>query len=289
MTENLCIPLTHLAVIKIEGNDADDFLHGQFISDLKNLEQDYFQFSAWCNPKGRVLANFILYKRDNCFYMILSNSLKETICKRLQMFVLHADVKINSMTDDSSIAGIIIHDAESLSSSLPRDENAIKTSDSITTLNIGSDRFLTIGDLSTFDSLQKCDEQQWQALDIEQGISWVTKDTSEEFLPQELNMDKNDGLSYDKGCFPGQEIIARLHHRGSIKQRLFKSTLSIDNSVNPGTKLVEKYSGKRLGIVINSSKDSDKTTYILAVADIESVSKNCVYLYDQNITLESID
>jgi len=200
-----------LAVVKIEGTEAVEFLHGQFISDITDMPSGNVTFSAWCDPKGRVISTFILACTDAVFWILLPESLKPVFLQRLQMYVLRADVTITDMTEKSDTVGI--------------------------------------------DKLYM----------VERGLPLLEESTSGRFLPQELNLDVLECLSYEKGCYPGQEIIARLRFRGEVKRRLYLASTNNRVPLEANTKLVTEREDKHIGTIINAAMGREQS--LLMVLD----------------------
>ena len=201
----------HLVPIRIDGTDAAGFLHGQFTTDITGLAPGQTGLSAWCDPKGRVIATFILARLDDTFQLLLPGALKEIFIKRLRMYVLRADVNIVD-------AGAEIE---------------------------------KIPELPTY--LSELDSESWETASIRRGIPWLYKETSARFLPQELNLDELDAVSFTKGCYPGQEIIARLRYRGQVKRRLCHATAENKTRLEPGTALIADGEERNIGTVVNSA------------------------------------
>ena len=210
--------------IKIDGADAAGFLHGQFTTDVTGLASGRAGLSAWCDPKGRVIATFILTRLEEAFWLLLPQTLKDTFLKRLKMYVLRANVNIA--------------DASTETENIPELPAYISAMDG-------------------------CD---WQTTFIRQGIPWISPATSGRFLPQELNLDKLDAVSYTKGCYPGQEIIARLRYRGEVKRRLCHATTDNNTLLQPASALVPEGEERNIGTVVNSAI-TDKGQELLVVLE----------------------
>ena len=201
----------YLVPIRIDGTDAAGFLHGQFTTDITGLAPGQTGLSAWCDPKGRVIATFILARLDDTFRLLLPGALKDTFIKRLRMYVMRANVNIvDAGTETEKIPGLPAY-------------------------------------------LSGMDSDDWETALIRQGIPLLQPETSGRFLPQELNMDHLDAVSFTKGCYPGQEIIARLHYRGQVKRRLCHATTQNKTRLEPGTALIADGEERNIGTVVNSA------------------------------------
>lgn len=226
-----------LAPLRINGTDAAGFLHGQFTTDVTGLASGHSGLSAWCDPKGRVIVTFILARLEETFWLLLPQSLKDTILKRLKMYVLRADVKIA--------------DAGAEAETLPELPAYVSATD-------GCDR---------------------ETASIRQGIPWIYPATSGRFLPQELNLDHLDALSYTKGCYPGQEIIARLRYRGQVKRRLCHAATDNSTLLAPGAGLALSGEEKNIGTVINSVI-TDKGQELLVILERDHIESGKVVAKD---------
>jgi len=273
IVNNVISRLSHLGVIEISGDDASSFLQGQFTSDITQLREQQSQFSAWCNPQGRVIANFLIIRDAEHYLLLLPAELLHKICQRLKMFVLRSKVTITDKTGEYICAGIHGEQAIAALDAYLKQNNP----DNIL-CTLSGNRRIVIGMSADIESLLSDlsaagiavhDYPTWQRLDMEYGIPWILANTSEQVLPQELNLDNTGGLSYNKGCYPGQEIIARLHFRGQVKRRLFTGQMESATVLAPGSKLSAGPDSASSGIIINSATDSDKMVRILAVVNTE--------------------
>ena len=283
--DNYLTDLSLLSPLEITGVDAGEFLHGQFSSDLKKLTVDTFQYSAWCNPQGRVIALFMIYRKEQAFYLLVPSDIKDRFLKRLRMYVLRSNVVITDRSGELVCLGITGDESVQHLSTVPELPGKTAREGELTLLRIDDGpplRLLVTGPVHAMKALWQslamqftgADNSLWQFRDISAGIPWIQEPTSELFLPQELDLDITGGLSYVKGCFPGQEIIARVHYRGSVKQRLHRSFIPAGGQQPvPGDKLYAgDSSDNNVGTILNVV-DSPANGYgILAVADVKDAA-----------------
>ena len=278
MASNLHFDLSHFSLLKISGEDAAEFLENQLTTHLPDLEQHGWLMSAWCNPKGRVLADFILYKREDAFYLVLPSMLKQNLVQRLRMFILRARVQIEDADENHALIGLQGSQIEPLLEQL--DQTFVQSQPKLSHIEqISCIRFpdntprvmLVIAADSIRRTLnqilmacQESDRSYWSLLDIKAGIPWVTTSTTEKFLPQMLNLDLSGGLSFQKGCYPGQEVIARVHYRGEVKQRLCIGTGHGNVIPGPGDVIEDAKTGKSLGDVIDAEPSGDASFQLIA-------------------------
>jgi len=283
-TLGLLTDLSLMSTLEISGGDAMEFLNGQFTSDIKKLPEGTFQYSAWCNPKGRVIAVFIIYRLGQIYFLLIPTDLKARFLKRLQLYVLRSDVILRDRGEDLVTIGIISDAAIQHFSVVPATHGRVTHEGDLTLLGIDNDpplRLLVTGPVQAMKSLWRSLQMQftgiggclWQLRDIKTGIPWIRDTTSEMFLPQELNLDIMGGLSYVKGCFPGQEVISRMHYRGNVKQRLHRSTVLVDTpQAAPGEKLYADGTDSSIGTIIHVAGDPRYGYGVLAVADVDKAA-----------------
>ncbi|ORU90119.1 MAG: hypothetical protein A6F71_03920 [Cycloclasticus sp. symbiont of Poecilosclerida sp. M] len=249
------------SIIAISGTDAGAFLQGQTTNDASALTTGNSQFGALCNPKGRVITLYYLLLKDDIFYMIVPSTLCPNITKRLTMFVFRSDVKIKDVSSQFSILGNI-HEINTMA-----DKNIFAE------INIKEQPRLSfvIKDKVSHTESSNSSISNWSSTLISTGIPRITEATSEAFIPQMLNLDVLNGISFTKGCYTGQEVVARLHYKGTVKRRMyiFSSALLIDS----GTDLLIDGNTNSSGTVVECSKQSDSTytgTVVFKVDDFST-------------------
>lgn len=291
VTQEFISDLSHLSIIEITGQDATEFLNGQFTSNIKQLAKHHLQFSAWCNPKGQVKTTFLIYRHESGFNVLLPNQLKEIFLKQLQMYIMRADVQLTDNSEELVRIGLTTEHATILDALLektPEQQGDITLENDLHCLqtfssdnNATTSRYLLIGSPGRIKGLWESLAEQlttvgtssWQLLDIKAGYPWLSTTTAEKFLPQMLNLDLINGLDYQKGCYPGQEIIARLNYRGQLKRSLYLSTCSLDARPEIADQLYANDRENSIGIVINAQVFEDKY-YLLAVIEKESLENH---------------
>jgi folate-binding protein YgfZ len=225
-------PLTHLSVAGFSGDDAQTYLHNLLTSDVKALGTGAFQHSAACTPKGRIFANLILYRNKDVYRALLSADLVETTLKRLRMYVLRSKVTLSDESDSVALIGVSGPDASEVlrTAALPLSENGIAEFDGGMLIRLEEKRYIVAAAQDEAIELwKKLDGKAvptgvgaWQWLDIRAGIPWIGKATEEKFVPQMLGLEKIDGVSFTKGCYPGQEVVARSQYLGQLKRHLYR-------------------------------------------------------------------
>ena len=281
LSNNIISDLSYLAIIEISGTDAESFLNGQFTSNIGNITEHQLQFSAWCNPKGQVKTTFYIYRHADNFYILLPEELKASFLKQLSMYILRADVQLTDQSDSLTRLGLCLEKSEILNQ-LP--DNLAVLPLAATETKQEQSRYIIVTDNEQAESIRNTltekladtDPSVWQLLDIQAEIPWLTPETSEKFLPQMLNLDLMEALDYQKGCYPGQEIIARLHYRGELKRSLYLTTCTSKDTPESGANIVSS-ENKTVGTAIQAQTDNG-LTYILAVIDNNSIQDNlCLF------------
>lgn len=233
-TQTVLVPLTHLALIEASGEEACTFLHNQVTSDINHLADTQAQHAGWCTAKGRMQASFLIWRTDTNYQLALAADLEEATLKRLQMFVLRSKVKLASLTASGLLLGLSGPQAEEAlnDAGLPCPEATMTTLgvDGVTVIRMEKTRFIIkVSETRMPDVWQKLSVKArpagvpaWRWLDVQAGYPLVTLATKEEFVPQMADFEKIGGVSFHKGCYPGQEVVARTQYLGKVKRHLFR-------------------------------------------------------------------
>ena len=250
--------LKHYGIVCISGADAEQFLQRQFTNDISEVTPERCSYSAYLNPKGRILANFLIFKKNDSFCLALSKDLVESFSKRLRMFVFRDKVSISIQTD-SQIVGLLGDELPEFSAVLPDQAFQVLDDDKFTYIRIpgAPRRIAVIGDNSDF---ERCAEHfddsladEWKQLDIDSMHPLINGSTTEELILQAANLDLIGTVSLTKGCYPGQEIVARLHYKGGVNRRMFRASVTGDAPIEPGSLIYcDDLPGNQTGLIVNS-------------------------------------
>jgi tRNA-modifying protein YgfZ len=223
-------PLPHLGIIRAADADAASFLHNQLTNDVLLMKEGQCRLAAFCNAKGRMQASFVVYKRsaEEVLLICRKDLIAQTV-KRLSMFVMRAKAKLSDATDEFlmlGLAGDAVTQALSGAPSLtvePWQRHAAGAADVLSLYPaLGQPRALWIAPKdATLPTGPALSPELWQVGEVMSGIAWVELATFEAFVPQMLNYESVDGVNFKKGCYPGQEIVARSQFRGTLKRRAF--------------------------------------------------------------------
>ncbi|MCX7627471.1 MAG: folate-binding protein [Methylophilaceae bacterium] len=263
----LC-PLDHLGLIAFTGEDAQSFLQGQLTNDVRLISADRSQLAGYCTAKGRLLATFLLWKTNDGYCGQLHGAIAATVQKRLGLYVLRAKVSITDVAARWGRLGIAGTDCvtllEACFGSLPQQPMDTLRHEDITLIRLhdgGTPRFQIIAPAHTIPALRARFERDcrmvepayWEWLEIRAGIPQIGPGTQEEFVPQMVNLDLLDGISFKKGCYIGQEIVARTHYLGKVKRRTHLAHVDVAQPPPAGTAIYGTTATEPAGMVINAA------------------------------------
>ncbi|EIJ44310.1 folate-binding protein YgfZ [Beggiatoa alba B18LD] len=294
LTQDVLMDLSAYGLLQVTGNDAEKFLQGQFTNDVRQVNGQRSQLSAWCNAKGRVLYTFHLIKRNNDYLIFLPYEGLEAVQKRLKMFVLRADVQFTDVSEQLvsiSIAGnhSVQYLSEALGFAVPQESNMSITQGQYTVVRIAGQtpRYLVIADSETqcqtwqtltAKSVRAVGSSAWQLLNILAGIPQITTNLADQFVPQMLNYQAIGGINFKKGCYAGQEIVARMQYLATLKQRLYLIRLPADCTPQIGDDFYGVMDVQSIGKLVNVQAHPEGGYIGLAVLSIEQAESNPVSL-----------
>lgn len=274
--------LSHFGLIEVKGEEAGKFLGSMLTGDVRLVSETLGQFTSWCDGKGRIQATFWLFLRDGAYYLLLPEELLPGVIARLKMFLLRTKAAITDASGTLARIGLSgAGIAETLGSALPEQRGGTAVVGDCTLIALGSEprpRWLAVGSPQAMIALweklaaaaRPAGAGAWALLDILAGIPHVATDTAGEFIPQMLDLEALGGLSYKKGCYPGQEVIARLHYRGQLKRKAFLAYADCPEVPAPGTRLYRPGFDESVGLVVSAAKDGREHGFaVLAVVVIE--------------------
>lgn len=285
-------PLTHLGLIACSGGDAQSFLHGQLSNDVKQMTPARSEYAAYCSAKGRMLANFLLWQEDQTYYLQLARSLLPAMQKRLAMFVLRAKVSLADASESRPVLGLAgeaaIGALQGLFDTIPQQAHQVVHDPAHGTLiALPGGRFQLIAELDAAKRLwrkletvlQPVGAPCWEWLEIRNGLPLITPATQEQFVPQMANMELIGAVNFQKGCYPGQEIVARTQYLGQLKRRM--RLAHVDAAIPPqaGDALFRAdMEGQASGMVVNAQAAPDGGYDLLAVVQTTSAGEAALHL-----------
>ncbi|HBP42243.1 MAG: CAF17-like 4Fe-4S cluster assembly/insertion protein YgfZ [Vreelandella alkaliphila] len=302
---NGCVRLPHLAALDVKGADAEKFLQGQTSAQVSLANGFFAPLTCFCTPKGRMLANAQLLKISNDHYrLLLSTSLIDMLASHLAKFAAFYRVELQAQSSmlivgASESANEV---AQAFGLALPDQPYTHHSNAQATALcQPGGGRWLiSIENSAEQNAIAINDDEDalntWQLADIRSGLAWLTAPQQDHFLPQMLNWEALGGISFKKGCYTGQEVVARAHFRGQVKKRLVRVTASVNSLPQIGDTLVDEQD-KTVGEIVSSAFSDKQQIEMLAVANtkaIEALSPlywqgHPVTLCDLPYTVERLD
>jgi len=278
------IKINNLDVIVIEGKDAEVFLQGQITNDIKLIKnEEKAIYAGYCSPKGRLIAFFLIIKACEKYFLICPSSIGNTISKKLSMYIMRAEVSLTHMPDDISyfsfygdskeeeafknFGGIVPDNLMQTVQQSSKDSNSELFS--VTKLSGKNHRYFVLGNNKVIEEIYSevysnsggLDSNSWHESDIETKIPNIFTETQDKFIPQSLNLDAIDAINFKKGCYTGQEIVARTHYLGKSKRRMYLGSIR----TNKPPILADEISveGDKVGQIINFYKKEDSHYRIL--------------------------
>lgn len=280
--------LSHLGIIRVAGEDSLRFLQGQLSNDIHLLTSARAQLSSYNTPKGRMLANFLIWQQQDIFLQVHA-SLLETTLKRLSMYVLRAKVKLTKASDDYVAIGVggpaAARVLEVAGLPVP-DEVFSVNQEGPLIIRLPGNNFTLICSAESAPGLweklaphaRAAGRDVWEWLQIRAGLPMLTTATQDLFVPQMLNYDLIGGVNFKKGCYPGQEIVARTQYLGKLKRRMYLCHLEDPHVPAPADALYSAdLPGQATGTVVNSAQAPDGGSDFLAVIQMESAASQTLH------------
>jgi tRNA-modifying protein YgfZ len=265
---------TCYGLIQIEGPDAIKFLQGQVTCDVTLASTQKGIYGAHCNPKGRILFSFYLFPRtENCLWLIIPFTQLQQAQKDLQKYSVFSKIKIS---DISNLFPLKLVKSNGDYTNLPLDQQIIHQ-DAQGFIRQRSGNYWEIGgtpDLSHLpqDLIQTVAEE-WKLLDIQQGIAHIYPETRESFTPEEINYPLIDAVSFRKGCYTGQEIVARMHYKGKHKRHAYRFLMNTSELPLPGSIVLSEKSTQKIGELVSTERiNSTQIECLASIPDEEKLS-----------------
>ena len=286
--------LSTLGIIRAQGEESLDFLQNQLSNDLRLVSENQSQLSGYCSAKGRMMADFRIFQQSGTFYLTIQHGLLENTLKRLRMFILRSKVTLDNASNELCGIGLAGPNAEQALENaglpVPAVSNDSSLQNNISVIRIDSSPMFEIyGPVESMLSLWQALSSQatpvgyhaWNWLNIQIGIPQIRSETVEAFVPQMVNFHSIGGVSFKKGCYPGQEVVARMHYLGKLKRRMYHAWVESNAAIQAGDNL---YSSKQdeqpVGKVVYAEPSPAGGYDLLAVLQIASVESGSIHLVD---------
>jgi folate-binding protein YgfZ len=232
--------LTRYGLLSVTGDDARAFLHAQLTNDIEKLPSNRAALAGWCSAKGRLLASFLVIPADGGFLLQLARDLAPAVAKRLSMFILRSKVKIADVSDAWQQMGIWGEDFAGEVFSVAKENNLLQ-------VKVGDRRALLLGPEAEMRYRTATGaEEAWTLEEIRAGRPFISAATQDQFVPQMVNLETIGGVDFQKGCYPGQEIVARAQYRGQVKRRMVRLNAPAGTQLRPG----DEFNG---GVVVDAA------------------------------------
>ena len=291
--ENKYVHLNTNSTIKVEGDDRIQFLQGQLTQDINLIALDKASFAGFCNPKGRVLAFMLCYMDQSSIHIQIDSSVEESFLKRLKMYVLRSKVSMSLLGDQFTCIGFMGFKALlDQGIQAPKSYLDIVRSHDVMIMRVGknTERFQLMGDASKVNSFMQLNLpeytsmsiESWNNLNILDGVPDIYPSTQEAFIPQSLNMDLIDGINFKKGCYTGQEIVARTHYLGKVKRRMYRGFIESQDALMPGDQILNEKK-EVIGQLVRSARENDSKTNMLVELRVDQAHET---LYIKSYLIE---
>lgn len=275
--------LHQFGTLRVAGEEAQSFLQNLLSNDIREVSATHAQLSSLNSAKGRMLASFLIW-RDGADYLLqLPHSLVESMRKKLSMYVLRAKVKVTDASNEVIALGVAGGDAQNILrevlGDLPSEPFACLTSPRACAIKLGDTRFQLIATPAQAEALWSAISRNakpvgsacWDNLTIRAGIPVVLPQTQEQFVAQMVNFDVIGGINFKKGCYPGQEIVARMHYLGKLKRRMYLAHIDTIEAPQAGDELFSAdMEGQATGMIANAALSPTSGYDVLAVVQISS-------------------
>ena len=281
------VELRDFETVLVTGPDAARFLQGQLTCDVHSLVENTFTFGAACNNKGRIFASFILALHAADFHVLLPHGLAKVFINNLQKFIPFYKCSMQILSGMKSI-GLVgpgaANTLEKLHVEIPSANTGIKVAgmslynlqrdNTQFILNVNEEAFPAIKS-SIVSYIPEATYENWELKNVLSGHFPFTLEDVDKYTPQELHFDQAGYISFSKGCYTGQEIIARMHYRGKVKKRLYLLQIAkFDDVENDNPIEIFDNNGKNLGVPLKQIIDNSHTLFAIASLPVELASTN---------------
>ena len=274
--------LTDWALLRARGADAATFLQSQLTQDVLGLQHDQVRLAGYCSPKGRLLGSMLVWRMDDdTFGLLCSADLAAPLLKRLSMYVLRAKCRLDDATAQWSVWGLVGASAERwLGDAAPAPGRVARRQvGSVLGLRPAEGharRLLVQPADAAAPKLPALDASAWRRLEVTSGVPRITAATVEQFVPQMINLERVGGVDFQKGCYPGQEIVARSQYRGTVKRRML--LFATDGAADAGQDVFHSGEPSQpAGMVVNAASDAAGTR-LLAEVKLAALDSGTLHL-----------
>jgi len=297
--------LSHFSTVVVAGGDSAEVIQGQFTNDVNKVDEDQSQISAFCNNKGRMLANFRLFQSQQNYFLSIRSDLVESSIEHLQKYILRSEVAIQDISEQLIHIGISGNNVENMLSpfvdKLNTSVDSVSHNDDYIAIRVSGETpryeiFCSLEHAMTLwktisDKSNVVNSAYWDYLNIKNGLPFIDSNTREEFVPQMANMELINGVSFEKGCYTGQEIVARTHYLGKQKRRTYRIKIISDTAPKAGDQLATDTSTENqyTGTLMNVYQTAKNEYEALAVIQIKSAESEKLKLKDADAEITALE
>lgn len=275
-------PLTSFGCLKISGPDVKNFMQNQVTCDINKTSESQLSLTAYCNDKGRISASGYIFMKEDAFYFLTPKSLIANTQQKFKQYGIFSNIATEYLSEIDIIACI----GEPKGIKVPSENNLIlNVSENVhvACINKQSQQYIIFGEREFITPVQEklaktrginlsLDLYQWEQANIDTGIIHIYPETLDKLTPHMANYHLNNAVCFNKGCFLGQEVIARTQHRGRSKRKLYYVSFDDNTHVNVGD-MIYTDCDEQAGIVVSQSSNKDKTNMLVVLSDHTIKSK----------------
>ena len=294
LADGFIAPIDDLTLIKASGAEAANFLHKQLTNDVEHLGQAEVRLAGYCSPKGRLMATFLIWRNEDDIFLQLPRSIAAALQKRLQMFIMRAKVTLTDVSDAQLMLGLGGHKAAAILATwfdaLPATPYAKLDHPLGTLMRVadacGAPRYQWLLSTATAQTawpvlaatLATGDDAAWMLSQVHAGVPQIDAATQEKFVPQMVNFELLGGVNFKKGCYPGQEIVARSQYLGKLKRRTLLVTIA-DPAAKAGDELFASVDPQQpCGMIVNAAPNGEGGVDALVEMKLEAIAQGSVFV-----------
>lgn len=295
-TTEVIADLSHMGLIAAHGVDTQTFLQGQLTNDVMEVTAQHSQLSGYCSPKGRLLTIFRLFFSNDRYYLQLPAELVQPIIKRLGMYVLRSKVVLEDASHTLVHFGLSGPKSDALLKEIagesPKDIDQVIEINKVIIIRIPGIqlRYELFGPVNEMKQLWAQIRRHttpvglavWKRLDILAGVPAIYTKSMDSFVPQMVNLETLGGISFKKGCYTGQEVVARLHYRGTLKRRMYLAHVDVPSAPQTGDTLFspDASDAEGTGIIVDAQISPGGGYDVLAVIRMPYAESSKVHLHN---------
>ncbi len=283
--------LSQFGLLQVTGEDAQSFLQNLLSNDIRDTDSGRVQLSSFNNAKGRMLASMLVWKEGDDYLLQMPRGLCEAMRKKLSMYVLRSKVKIADISDERVCIGVsggkALSALQALNADMPTDSMSVVQTSDATLIRRDAQRMQIVAAAARASEIWKtlsaaatpAGSPCWDWLDIRAGVPFILPQTQEAFVPQMVNFELIGGINFKKGCYPGQEVVARMHYLGKAKRRMYLARVMTDAAPLPGDKVFSAADpAQPCGEVVNAAQAAHGGFEMLVVVQTEAADSFPVHL-----------